>query len=204
MASNRDEREQSSIDYVLGLMDDAQRDDFEARIAGDPTLRDEVRACSDALVAGAVGDPVDPPPHVRQALMESLEKGGAPGDEAQRWKRWPAAAGHTFLLRSDEGTWEATDIDGMEVRRLSVDEPNGRVTMMIRMAAGTRYPRHRHGGAEECYVLSGDLRRDDQVMRAGDYEWCPTESEHGEQWTEEGCLLLVTSSRDDELLSDDG
>ena len=72
--------------------------------------------------------------------------------------------------------------------------------MMIRMEPGTRYPAHRHGGREECFVLEGDLRHADQVMHGGDYEVVDTGTIHGEQWTEHGCLLLITSSMHDELI----
>ena len=74
------------------------------------------------------------------------------------------------------------------------------MTAMFRMAAGTSYPEHIHDGPEECYVLEGDLHVGDRmVMHAGDYQRATPGSEHDEQWTEGGCLLLVTSSLSDEL-----
>ena len=76
------------------------------------------------------------------------------------------------------------------------------VTMLIRMAPGTAYPAHRHGGAEECYVLEGDLHvGDDIVMHAGDYQRAEAGSTHPVQSTRGGCLLLLTSSLRDELVA---
>ena len=98
-----------------------------------------------------------------------------------------------------EARWESTVYDGVEVRRLFVDEKADRVTMLVRMAPGASYPPHRHAGTEECYVLSGDLRVSDHlVMRAGDYQRAPAGSHHGVQSTENGCLLLVRCSLHDE------
>ena len=68
------------------------------------------------------------------------------------------------------------------------------------MAPGTSYPGHRHAGVEECYVLEGDLRVGDLVMRAGDYQRAAIGSVHGVQSTEGGCLLLVLMSDRDERL----
>ena len=77
-----------------------------------------------------------------------------------------------------------------------------RVTMLVRMEKGTSYPSHRHAGPEECYVLAGDLEVGDQLeMHAGDYQRVERGSVHPPQTTREGCLLLITSSMHDELLS---
>ena len=85
------------------------------------------------------------------------------------------------------------------MRRLFVDRPNNRMTAMFRMAPGTDYPEHVHNGFEECYVLEGELHvGDDIVMHAGDYQRADGGSEHARQWTERGCVLLVSTSMSDE------
>jgi anti-sigma factor ChrR (cupin superfamily) len=104
------------------------------------------------------------------------------------------------LHRADDAAFEPTAIAGITVRRLSVDRAADRATMLVRMAPGTSYPPHRHGGAEECFVLSGDLHHEDRVMRAGDYELTTAGTRHERQWTDDGCLLLIRSSLSDELI----
>ena len=86
------------------------------------------------------------------------------------------------------------------MKPLFVDRERDYVTMLVRMAPGTSYPCHRHGGAEECYVLQGDLHVAGQVLHSGDHQRADDASEHGVQSTEEGCLLLIVSSQHDELL----
>ena len=66
--------------------------------------------------------------------------------------------------------------------------------MLVRVAPGTVYPPHEHTGAEECYVIEGDLRVEGRVLRAGDYQYAPAGSSHAEQTTEGGCLLLIGAS----------
>jgi anti-sigma factor ChrR (cupin superfamily) len=69
---------------------------------------------------------------------------------------------------------------------------------MVRMMAETHYPSHKHAGAEELYLLDGDLFVDDMTMRAGDYCRGETCSIHKEIATKNGCLFVVTSSSDED------
>lgn len=147
--------------------------------------------------------PRTPPARLKERLLRSIH---ASHDDVQIWRRWrrdptDADAGDRELIRAGEGEFEPTGVAGVSARRLAFDEAAGRVTMMVRMEPGARYPAHRHAAAEECYVLTGDLRHGDQVMNAGDFELAEAGSLHGEQWTDGGCLLLIHSSVNDELVA---
>lgn len=127
----------------------------------------------------------------------------------QIWKNWtnkpegvqPSLPG-LFTLGANEGTWEDIGISGIKVKRLYVDPQRDSVTMLVRMPAGSAYPRHRHAAPEQCYVLEGDLRVDDLAFYAGDYQCAEPDSIHGVQYTKEGCLLLIVSSLHDELVEE--
>jgi quercetin dioxygenase-like cupin family protein len=127
----------------------------------------------------------------------------------QVWKTWTnklaaakAALPGLLSLRADEGNWEEIGISGIKVKRLFVDPERDSVTMLVRMPAGAAYPRHRHAGPEQCYVIEGDLRVDNLAFYAGDYQCAEPDSIHGVQYTEEGCLLLIVSSLHDELVEE--
>ncbi len=186
--------------YVVGGLSPAEHDRFRRMVdSGDP---DAVLALREAAGAGdALAKLVKPeaPPHVvRRKLMSRVESLRA--GEEQVWRSWGTGDSESvFTLRSDEGDWDETGVDGVQVRRLFVDRGSNRMTCMFRMAAGTSYPSHVHDGAEECYVLQGDLHVGDIVMHAGDYQRAPGGSLHGVQSTEGGCLLLVTTSLSDEM-----
>lgn len=107
-------------------------------------------------------------------------------------QRLKGAPGLT-TLRSDEA-WEATEYEGIKVRRLFVDRKRATVSLLVKMAAGARYPRHRHAAVEQCYVVEGDLRTSETVLLAGDYQRAEPDSVHGMQWTENGCTALIISS----------
>ncbi len=131
--------------------------------------------------------------------------GAAPAaPAAQPWRQWAAdVADDMFLSRADDSAWEPTAHPGVETRRLFVDAAARRATMLIRMAAGTSYPAHVHGGIEECFVLEGEIHVGDTTMHAGDFQRCETASRHGIQSTRTGCTLLIVSSLDDEIVGGD-
>jgi quercetin dioxygenase-like cupin family protein len=123
------------------------------------------------------------------------------GASAQPWKAWRSPRGASplmFLPSSPEG-FEPTAFPGITAKKLFVDVPNGRVTMIVRMAPGSSYPAHRHGGAEECFVIEGDLQVGSLTMRASDYQRAAPGSTHPVQSTASGCVLFLVSSLSDEI-----
>lgn len=159
-----------------------------------------------------------PPPEVKTKILDAVrlheqnaETGRVSTNRAatphrpavQLWKSWSSAPDEKALtvLRSNDGMWEKTGVEGVEVKQLFVDQARDYVTMLVRMQPGSSYPSHRHGGFEECYVISGDLAVGDTLMTAGDYQRADGGSVHVVQSTRAGCVLFIVSSRHDELLA---
>ena len=194
---------------------------------GEPQGVDE-REMREALVlfARAVGSQAPPPlAGLRDRLLERVARapgrrpaeprvptgapppGPAEPHGVQVWKAWaevPPDPSGVVVRRAGDGAWEATSVPGVAVRPLHVDSARRYVTMLVRMAPGSAYPRHVHAGAEECYVLEGDLLEGDllvggEALGPGDYQRASGGSEHAVQSTRGGCLLLIVSSQDDEL-----
>lgn len=208
-----DDLRDEAVAFVLDSLplDEARR--YRLHLAGCDACRTEV----DSLARAAreltlVAPEIEPAPAVWERVLERVRSDvrtaprgeSSDVDGAQIWKRWPEAAAsrsdfHYLAAQSSE--FEKTSIEGIEARRLFVDVENDRVTMLVRMAAGTAYPPHVHGGPEECLVLQGDLTvRGELAMKAGDFLRAEAGSEHTWQETEGGCLLLITSSLHDELV----
>jgi anti-sigma factor ChrR (cupin superfamily) len=151
-----------------------------------------------------------PPVALKQRLLNSMKNNDTPlrlERSPQVWKTWADESEKVSSLPSGlltvhahEGVWEDIGVNGILVKRLFVDRANDRATMLVRMPAGASYPRHRHAGAEQCYVLEGDLRFGGRVFRAGDYQCADADSIHDVQYTEAGCLLLIVSSLHDEIV----
>ncbi len=195
------EPEELAALYLAGAMtlDEVAR--FEEHLAAG-CERCAAETCALDQTAAALLCTVDevlPNPLLRQQLLSQVDE----PDETnpQVWKRWQAgpAPGALFIRRADEGEWQETGVAGVRVRDLFVDRAADQVTMLVRMAPGSSYPSHVHGGPEECLVLEGDLRVGADVLHAGDYQRAAPGSQHPAQSTERGCLLLIVSSLSDEL-----
>lgn len=185
--------------YVLGTLEAAERAELERHLArGCNTCEAAVARARELIVhLGAAAAEADPPSDLRARVLAAIA-----ADETQVWKRWQTSGAPPLLfVGAGEGQWEGTSSPGVQVKRLFVDAPHDRVTMLVRMAPGSSYPRHRHAGAEECYVLQGDLHLPGMIMHAGDYQRADADSIHGVQSTEHGCLLFIVSSLHDELLA---
>lgn len=210
--------------YVAGGLSPEQAQDVERRLAsGDSAMRKAIAELDSAAQALLELTPeTNVPPRIKERLLaeiaasepsvadsETSESAGSGpelgsaknGPNPQVWKQWSGdqASDPMFLVRGGEQSWEPTGIDGVETRRLFVDRERDQTTMLVRMAPGTSYPRHRHGGPEECFVLEGDLRVGEEVMHAGDYQRAAAGSHHPVQSTTKGCLLFLVSSLSDEL-----
>ncbi len=194
-----DEIEHGYESYVFGTLEGEERARIEAGLQehlarGCPRCTAGVAQARELAAHLALAAPPAPPPAgLRDRVLAALSP--------QVWKCWetPATVPPLFALRADEGQWEETGVAGVTVKRLFADAAKDRVTMLVRMAPGSSYPRHRHAGPEECYVLEGDLRLPHMVLRAGDYQRAETDSVHGLQSTENGCLLLIVSSLHDQI-----
>ena len=151
---------------------DSQRDEVEF---------DEVLALALAQAAdtGAV-----PGPHVKARLMRAVSA--------------PVPDGFTFLFGADS-EWLPHPVPGIRMQVLSMNKAAGYAMLLLDAAPGTTFPAHHHGGAEECYVLSGSVQTCNRRMRAGDFLHAAAGTDHGELWTDEGARVLLVVSAEDYL-----
>jgi putative transcriptional regulator len=214
------------VEQALVGLDAARLDDLRAHLLHCAACNAQQAQLSQVLVEQVEAlEPVRPAPSVWQRLEARLaaqpevlaaEKSDSLGatpraPEAQPWKRWsssPSGAPRRALpwpglhiQRADPAAWQTTAFTGVEVQPLSVSAEMRQATMLVRMAPGSSYPPHRHSGPEECYVLAGDLWVGDDVeLKPGDFQRAEADSVHAVQSTRGGCLLLIQTSLDDELL----
>lgn len=73
--------------------------------------------------------------------------------------------------------WKATDYPGIERSLFRNNETGGR-SSVVRLAQGSRFPRHAHEGSEEVVVLAGTVRIGGVELNAGDYLFTTPGEEH--------------------------
>jgi len=95
-----------------------------------------------------------------------------------------------------EPDWEVV-ASGIECKLLATDSERNRVSMLVRLAPGARYPAHIHAGVEELHLLDGELWIDDRKLYPGDYSCGAPGARDERVWSETGCAcVLVTSTKD--------
>ena len=98
--------------------------------------------------------------------------------------------------RWSEPEWEQV-APGIECKLLATDTERHRVSMLVRLAPGARYPAHTHAGVEELHLLDGELWIDERKLFPGDYNYGAPGAGDGRVWSETGCTcVLVTSTKD--------
>lgn len=96
----------------------------------------------------------------------------------------------TRTLRANEGEWISLD-EHVQIRVLSRDVEAGMQTALLRVAAGGRYPAHRHAQEEEFIVLEGECHIGAHRLGMGDVHIASAGSWHDDITTRTGVLVMV-------------
>ena len=105
--------------------------------------------------------------------------------------------GFNFIFAGSSEWIKHPQINGIEVKTLAVNGDKGYLMILMKAAAGAEYPSHHHSGAEECYVIEGDLYVEGKYLGPGDFHHAEGGSDHEPLRTKNGCtLLLVVDPKD--------
>lgn len=101
-------------------------------------------------------------------------------------------AGWRFESARAAAGWRET-FPGVRFKTLSVDEARDVVMLLVEMAPGARFPDHPHDdGGDEGVVISGDVTMDGRELRAGDYYFADTGTNHVNITSRGGCTALLS------------
>jgi len=98
-----------------------------------------------------------------------------------------------------EPEWEQV-APGIECKLLATDSARHRVSMLVRLAPGARYPAHTHAGIEELHLLDGELWIDERKLFPGDYNYGAPGTGDERVWSETGCTCVLVTSTNDVLI----
>lgn len=139
---------------------------------------------------------VEPRPSVRERLLARVRAEANPSPPPEGFFRIrPGVTG----VRTSTAAWTASPIPGIEYKRIARDPERGTQTQLVRFAPGARYPRHRHAGTEEIFLLEGTVQVNGVLLRAGDYCRSDPGTEELGTYSETGGLALIVSSERDEI-----
>jgi anti-sigma factor ChrR (cupin superfamily) len=102
-----------------------------------------------------------------------------------------ADLGQRAIVHAGTLEWTPSPQRGVDRKLLERDgEEVARATSLVRYAAGSSFPSHRHDLGEEILVLAGRFSDDSGDFGPGAYVRNPPGSAHA-PWSDEGCLLFV-------------
>jgi quercetin dioxygenase-like cupin family protein len=101
------------------------------------------------------------------------------------------------FIYADSNDWIQHSIEGIKIKQLAFNEKSGYAMLLMKVAPGTKYPAHHHNGAEECYVIEGDVYAEGKILGPGDFHHAEGGSDHNPLYTKNGCtLILVVDPKD--------
>ncbi|MFD7524210.1 cupin domain-containing protein [Paenibacillus chitinolyticus] len=94
------------------------------------------------------------------------------------------------IIRKDEMVWDGGMYEGTEMCYLWEDPEHGRYVFLVKVEPGGSIPFHDHPRREIAYLVEGEVRLNDDVMKAGDFLTATGEEAH-DVYTETGCTFYI-------------
>ncbi len=126
---------------------------------------------------------IDPPADLFADIEAEIDRADLDGTDASPIR----------TIRSDEGDWKKVT-DKIWKKTLLHDEISGRRICLLRCQPGAVIPAHRHDHDEVVFMIEGEYRSPDGIVRAGDIQISRTGSYHEASVSPQGCLLMVQSA----------
>lgn len=172
--------------YALKALDGEELTQFSVHLASGCALcQVRIRETTDALAMVSTSlESLTPPTTVKTRIFTEIDK------------KKP----YYHFVHAAEGEWRQI-APGIIAKILSMDETRQRVTALVRMEKGSSYSNHRHTRTEELLVIEGSCYCGGRLLKAGDYHRAEAGSIHLDTHTDEGSLMLLITSAQNELLA---
>src|SRR5260370_18205495 len=107
----------------------------------------------------------------RRSTSAAPRRGSSSSTCRRRERRRAREEGaRVVLVTSESQKWRATPYAGIELCLLRQNEEKGGA-LLLKLAAGARFPLHDHPGGEEVYVVEGAVTIGGRKLAAGDHLW---------------------------------
>ena len=188
---------------ALDTLDESERGALAEKLQASPELQSELAAFETAISAIAYTAPAVPvAPDLKNRLLQRIAE--LP-PTAESVNSQPIVAKPTennppsLIVRSQNVKWKPYSVPGISIGKLYIDKKKRQITSLMRLEPGVTFPMHRHADSEEVFVLEGDLIVEGEICYQGDYIRSVPGSTHSPV-TQGGCLLLIKSSTNNEML----
>ena len=197
-----EEQQQLASLYAAGALPPEEQRAFEVTLRCDAELAELVRSLQRAADLMALAAPrMDPPRELREKGLSRIRAAteapaAGPSIKTERALR----PGFHFHGAADPSGWKQLPLRGAWVKLLALEKDRGYAILLGKLEAGVRYPAHGHLGAEELYILTGDLHIGDRSLGPGDFHHSDAGTAHDVNYSVEGCTLLAVLPAKHELV----
>ena len=197
---NEQQQEQATL-YALGTLSAAEQRSFQEELRAAPELRQLVRSLQRTIELLALVSPaVSPPRELRGKVLQRIATAQARDIPATE----PSPSlfpGFRFLDADNRAGWKQLPVPGAWIKLLSLERERGYAVLLGKLDPGVRYPAHTNVGPEDFYILTGDLHIGERRLGPGDFHHADAGSQHGVNYSVEGCTLLAVLTTDDPLVA---
>jgi len=172
--------------YALGALDGEDLSQFETHLsAGCAACRARIKEAGNvlSLLSGSY-ELLTPSANAKTKIFDQID--------AEK-------PGLVFTF-ANEGKWQEIS-PGVLAKVLNMDSDRQRVTALVRMQPGSRYDDHRHTRTEELVIIEGSCYCAGKRLQKGDYHRAEAGSIHLDTRTDEGSLMLIITSVQNEMLT---
>jgi quercetin dioxygenase-like cupin family protein len=178
---------------ALDTLEESERRALAEKLQASPELQSELAAFETVISAiGYTAPPVPVAADLKNRLFQRIAE--LPIVPSPTENNHPS-----LIVRSKDVKWKSFGVPGISIGKLYLDKKKREITCLMRLEPGVTFPAHRHATSEEVFVLEGDLIVEGEVCHQGDYIRSVPGSTHS-PITEGGCLLLIKSSTNNEML----
>lgn len=179
--------------YALGVLGEEDKAVFEAMLKQDGSASAHLDYFNEIMEDLTYNtEPLDEPKGLQQRFFSQIKI------EKQSKEDLDHLRGFHFV-RHNEGEWMEV-FPGVRLKQLYEDSERKYSTVILNMDAGATLPDHVHAETEECYVIEGKVSMGGKTFAKGDYIRAEANSVHQSISTENGCVVLVMYSQENEML----
>jgi anti-sigma factor ChrR (cupin superfamily) len=173
--------------FASGTLERAEQAEFMALLENAPDqAKAEVSRTIDTVALISLSLPrKQTSPELKQKILSRIKPPAATPDL------------YEFVRATGDADWMPMKVPGAFVKLLTVQKEKGYAVVLGKLDPGTYYPPHHHIGAEQIFVLSGELSIGEVRLRAGDFHNAKAGSNHGVNYSEPGCTIMAIVSTED-------
>jgi len=174
----------------LGLLNENERQELKKELLNSPDEDQKLVSQMNNLVSlfpkaiNTMLHDVTPSENVKDKLFARI-------NSTENSFTQPVKKKFDFVFADSDDWVPHPEVDGIQIKQLSYNKEKNYAMLLFKVAADTIYPSHHHSGAEECYVIEGDLYAQGKLLGPGDFHHAEGGTDHDPLYSKNGCMAVL-------------